>query len=174
MGSSSSISLAAAEVHGLLVPAFVEAQDIEDLEPPLGGILLALHPGPLEQHFDERLPGVPLPGHHDILQDVQLPEKARYLERPGNPEGIELVRRNPGDVRPLELDRARVRSIEPADRVDERSLARPVRADEDADLLLLHVKSYAVEGVKVAEGLPYVSDLEKVYQSEQQKRRVGT
>ena len=49
----------------------------------------------------------------------------------------DAVRRQPADLRALEADRAGGRRVEPGDAVEDRALARAVRADQAEDLALL-------------------------------------
>ncbi len=64
-----------------------------------------------------------------ILQDGEFPEKARNLECPPYPDGIEFEGREAGDVFTFENDRPGIRLVEPANHIDQRRLARPVGAD---------------------------------------------
>ena len=89
----------------------------------------------------------------EVLPDRQLPEQADVLERPGNPQGHTRVRRQAGHVGAVEDDAARGGRKQSADQVDDRALARAVRADEAKDFAARDRKINAVDRANAAEML---------------------
>src|SRR5262249_7397127 len=66
----------------------------------------------------------------DVLEHRHAREDRRDLKAPRQPEPVDLVRREAVDVAAVQLDAA-ARHREPAaDQVEQRGLARPVRADD--------------------------------------------
>src|SRR3989475_11010573 len=68
------------------------------------------------------------------LQRRQVGERAEVLERAGNACGGHLVRLQAGQVAPVEQERAGVWRVKPRQHVEERGLARAVRADQAENL----------------------------------------
>src|SRR5918998_6686362 len=80
-----------------------------------------------------------------VLEHRQPAHETDVLERATDTTGDSPVRRKKGDVLASVRDRAGVRLIEPGDAVEQRGLARAVRADEADDLPFGHVDVDVVE-----------------------------
>ena len=77
-----------------------------------------------------------LRGEPHVLEHGQQREDARHLERPPQARARAPERRLPGDVAPAQLDRPGGRPVQPREQVEERRLARAVRADDAEQLAL--------------------------------------
>jgi hypothetical protein len=89
----------------------------------------------------------------DVLQHRHGAEETEILEGAADAERGDAVARRLEQRDALELDGPLVELIEPAEAVEQRRLARAVRADEAADLAALDVEGDAVEGDDAAEAL---------------------
>src|SRR5205807_1455107 len=80
-----------------------------------------------------------------VVEGRHVGEEPDLLKRPSDAELGDLVGLEPGDVLPLENDRARGRRVDAGDRVEERGLARTVRPDEREDLALADLETDLVD-----------------------------
>src|SRR3954469_16612381 len=101
------------------VPPAAPAAQVQDAPGPAGG----------------RAGGVP-----GILEYRQPWEDARDLERAAEPRRGTLVRRVPGDVLSVDLDRSRSGPVDPRQEVEQRGLAGAVRTDDAEELALGHLE----------------------------------
>src|SRR5882724_12274691 len=90
-------------------------------------------------------------GEGDVVDDAESAERARYLVGAGQAEPGDPVSPDPGDVPAVEHDPAAVGLVVAADHVDQRRLARPVRADEAENLAGPDLERHAGEGLEAAE-----------------------
>ena len=85
---------------------------------------------PRKRLLDRRPRGGPVRGDREVLAHAQIVEQLERLPGPREPAPrARLVAPKPSRCPPVQLDRPAVRD-EPGDRVDERRLARAVRADQ--------------------------------------------
>ena len=75
----------------------------------------------------------------EIVVDALVGEDLPSLGGQGNPARHPLVRRQPRDVLPVEVDPARPHGHQPGDAFEQRALARAVSAHDGNDLSGLHV-----------------------------------
>ena len=98
--------------------------------------------------------------HHDVLQQRQVGEDLRGLEDAHDTHLVDLVRLLAGDDLAVEDDGAGV-GREPADAdVEQRRLAGAVRPDDGMGRALLDLEIDVGQGVKAAEVLVHVGDVE--------------
>jgi hypothetical protein len=93
------------------------------------------------------------PGEHHVIQEREPAERARDLERAANAEIDDAIWRLPGDLAPLEPDRAGIGRERAGEHVEDRALAGAVGADQADDLALLDSERHAVDGGEAAEAL---------------------
>ena len=129
---------------GGLVPA-IPHQPLAEEAQALGGELLdllLLAPHPRRAHHRAQDPGVRVPvrGRHHVLHDGHVEEQPQGLERARDPALRDLVRLEAEQRLCLEQDLARVRPEDAGDKIEERRLPRPVRADHADDLALIDVE----------------------------------
>ena len=99
---------------------------------------------------------------HDVLLDRHVEKEPKRLERAGDTELGDLVRRKPDEVPVLEADLTRVGAVDPCDEIEERRLAGAVRADHAHDLVLAHDKVEFGDNTETAEGLIDFLQLEQL------------
>ena len=102
-----------------------------------------------------------VPADEQVLEHGRVLEQLDVLERAGDAEAGDLVRRAPAEVDAVELDRSRRRRVEPADEVEDRRLAGAVRADQREHLAARDVEGHAVDGADAAEADAEVLDREQ-------------
>ena len=106
----------------------------EQLARPLLGVgLLAPDPRRAEDRPEDPARERRVHADEDVLDRGHLLEEPDVLEGAADPELDHSVRRQRGDLRPVEQDRARRRMVDARDLVEERRLAGTVRADERDD-----------------------------------------
>src|SRR5207245_4711901 len=108
--------------------------------------------------FGGALRGAEVRGHRHVLEDGELPERPRNLERTRDPEVADLVGREAGELLRAEAHRAGGRRERARHAVEEGGLARAVRADEAEDLALLHLEGGGVPRGEAAEALRGAGD----------------
>ena len=89
----------------------------------------------------------------EILPDRQLPEQTNVLERSRDPQRHPRMRRPIGDVGAVEDDAAGGRRKQAADEIDDRALARAVRADEAENFAARDRQIDAIDRADAAEML---------------------
>src|SRR5439155_5794473 len=94
-------------------------------------------------------------------EDAERIEQTDDLKAPGNPRPDPLGHRHEGDVVVVEQDLAAIRLEMRADQIDERGLARAVRADQRQELALVHDEIETVAGLGFPELLTQIDGLEK-------------
>src|SRR5262249_5858600 len=99
--------------------------------------------------------------HHHVLEDGEARERLHDLERPGDAAPADLVRAQAVDPLAFEEDLAGGRAEVSVEEVEERRLARAVRADEPEDLALREGKREVRGGRQPAEALADVLHLEE-------------
>ena len=98
-----------------------------------------------------------------IFEHGEILEETDRLEGPGDAELDDAVGEPVRDVFALEADCPPVGAVVPGDEVEDRRLARPVRADEPDDGPLLHVEGDFVYGHQSAEGLGEVLKIQQAH-----------
>ena len=86
-----------------------------------------------------------------VLQQRRVLEQLDVLEGARNADARDIVGRHLGDVAPLEDQLAFGRIVDPADQVEDRGLACPVRPDDGEDLALSDVEGDAVDRLDTTE-----------------------
>ena len=94
-----------------------------------------------------------------VLEHGEPREDVGALERAADAEPADVVRRQAGDVAPVQDDGAGVGAQVAGDQVEERRLARAVGADDRRDLAAGHAERDAGHGLKAVEGLPHTAHL---------------
>ncbi len=89
------------------------------------------------------------PQHH-VFHHGHLLERARDLERPGDPGVADLVGGEMGDLLAEKLDLPGRGLVDPGDDVEEGRLPGAVGADEAAEFALLNFEADLLQGLKVA------------------------
>jgi len=89
-------------------------------------------------------------GHH-VLQHGHVLEQAQVLERPSHAFLCDPMGFESHDRLPLEPDVACVGPIEPREAIEDRGLARAVRADEADDGAFLDIEAEPVDDVQPSE-----------------------
>ena len=87
----------------------------------------------------------------EVLEDGHVLEEDDVLERARDAEPDDAVRRRASQVLAVEHDASLVRAVEARDEVEERCLARAVRADQPADLPGVELQRHVGEGEDAAE-----------------------
>ncbi len=98
-----------------------------------------------------RPPPPNLGGDQDVLAHAQAPEHLQLLKRAGDTETGPRARRLARDVVIAEDEPAGAHRLQAGDRVEDRRLARTVRADETGDAGVVHVEIGPVHRVVPAE-----------------------
>ena len=96
-------------------------------------LVVAAEPGGRTRCAHAR-PHVHVAAEQDVVEHRHAVEERQVLERARDAEPRHAVRREAGDVAPVEHDRALLRRIEAGDRVGQRGLAAAVRPDQAEDL----------------------------------------
>jgi len=91
-----------------------------------------------------------VPPDQQIGEHGRILEQFDILEGAGDPELGDTERRRLGDVLILEIDPARGRAVDPRDQVEDRTLSRPVGADDRKNLALLHREADGVDRLQAA------------------------
>src|SRR5205823_10664731 len=90
-------------------------------------------------------------GEIEVVLHREPGEEPRLLVRATHPELGARARRQLGDLLAVEFDRARARSKVAGDHVEERRLARAVRAEDRAPLAVRDIQIDVAHGVEAAE-----------------------
>ena len=106
-------------------------------------------------------PLLTLSGDQHVLQHRQPREHARQLEGATDAEPEHTVRRAVGDVLAPQADLALLHALITGDDVEERRLARAVRADQAVDLTLVDLECTTVQRLDAAVGLDHPADLDQ-------------
>ena len=115
------------------------------------GLFVGAHAGQEQQFLPELRGGVTMPADQQIAQHGRVLEQFDVLERAGDAEAGDLVRRLLGDVLVIEEDLARRRRVDPRDQVEDRALAGAIGADDREDLALLHGEADRIDRLEAAE-----------------------
>src|SRR5262249_61101298 len=112
--------------------------DLEEVYDPLHGgpVLELLPPGrPPVDRVEEKAPAhLEQPAGHDVVEHAHALEERDVLEGAGDSQRGDVVWLELGPVLALEEDPPLLGLVEPADRVQERGLPRPIRTDDGDDL----------------------------------------
>jgi hypothetical protein len=100
--------------------------------------------------------------HEDVLERGHVVEEADVLECPRHAERCHLVRRQSADRRAVEDHSAGRRLVDPGEDVEERRLARAVRADEADDRAARNDEVDIVDRDQASELLAHLDGLEDV------------
>jgi hypothetical protein len=112
--------------------------------------LSTVHQRPQEPRSEHaRVPAIRR-GDEDVLHARQVVVGLRRLVRPQHTDLAALARDAEGNELPRDLEVA-VGRHDADERVEERRLAAPVRADEPQDLLVTHIEAHTVNGAHTAE-----------------------
>ena len=144
--------LAARERRRVVVGLVGEADTFEEREGvrPDRTLMLAANP----RHEDRRRQALARMfgrAEHDVVEDLQLAEHTRDLERSHEAEVLDPVRSPPRHFASSEGDAPGVGLDESAHDVEERRLASPVRTDERGHGPSLHAHRCAIDGLQAAE-----------------------
>ena len=124
-------------------------------------------PAPVEDALD----GIEgLDGEQDVVEHGEIPEERGDLEGAGEAQSGAGVRRQPGDILAEEKNAPRRRRQCPADQVEERGLARGVRADQGTPLARIDGQIYRIDGGEAPEALGEPLDSESVSHLERGRR----
>src|SRR4029079_12235186 len=113
--------------------------------------------------FGERIPARARPAEereHRVLRQRVAGEEGDDLVGARHAEVREAVGPRAGHVLPEEPDGAAIAADLAADEVEERGLARAVRAEEQTALTLVDGDAHPADGGDAAERLPQIADLE--------------
>ena len=108
---------------------------------------------------------VGMPAEHEVFQDREAREELDVLERSGDAEAGDLVRRQARELvgyallTGVEGDRAALRVIEPAHAVEQARLAGAIGPDDRVDMPLGHREAHVLKGHHPAESELNVADL---------------
>src|SRR5581483_6606526 len=92
-----------------------------------------------------------LHGETHVLVDAEMAEDVRDLERARDAQARALVRRERGDLAVFEPDPSFARRQQPAQKVEERRLARAVRSDDRAHAAFGDLERDVVDGGEAGE-----------------------
>jgi hypothetical protein len=140
----------------------LQSHEREQIAALLLGLRL-LFPEPRRAH-DRRPDAAPDPVVHrdqHVLERGHVVEQPDVLERARHPEMRDRVRRKAPDRLPVEDHLARSRLVDAGEHVEERRLARAVRADQADDRATRDREVDVVHGDEAAELLPYAGRLEQ-------------
>src|SRR5438552_26108 len=84
-------------------------------------------------------------GERDVLEDGETAERARDLKGAADAAIDDAVRGRACDLVTIELDRARGGHQRAGEHVEDRALARTVRADQAENLALIDLERHAVD-----------------------------
>src|SRR5262249_55470900 len=98
--------------------------------------------------------------HSHVLEDRVVVEEVEHLERPADPETRPAMRRQAGDVLPLETDLAGIGREESGQEGEARRLPPPLRAGGGRQPAGLESEIHAVQDDVPAERLPQAARLE--------------
>src|SRR5215510_4362946 len=147
--------LAVREVLGQLVAPGGQPECVQQL----GGAGLDVGQAP-ERREPPRLAGARLGGDAHVLEDGDLWKNVGDLKRLGDAQAVDRLRRQAGDLTSIEADVAHGRHVQARDHVEERRLARAVRADHREHLALADGEAHLRERRQGAEALRDAIDLE--------------
>src|SRR5258706_4082733 len=99
--------------------------------------------------------------HDEVLEHRHAAERARNLEAPRDAAPRALVGGQAGDLLAVEADAAALVRKRTRDAVDERGLARAIRADQAEALALADLEAHAVQRGEAAEVLGHALDLQQ-------------
>ena len=97
-------------------------------------------------------------GERHVLDEGELAERPRDLERSGDALPADRVRGEAGDLGDLEADRPGARAQVSGNEVERRALARAIRADETQNLALARCEGNLVDRQKSAEAFGQAID----------------
>src|SRR6267154_5819132 len=101
--------------------------------------------------FRTAVPALPeVASQRHIVEYRQPVKRSRDLEGPADAAIDDPVRRETRDLRPGEFNRTRRRRKRAGEHVEDRALARAVRADQAEDLALIDLERYLVDGREAA------------------------
>ena len=128
-----------------------EVDDLLDLRPVLE--LLALGAPEVDRLLEERRLHPQVAAGHDVVQHRHALEQRDVLERARDALARGLVRAPSACACvPRNVIAPELRMVDAVDHVEHRALARAVRPDDRADLVLAHVEAHVGERLHAAEG----------------------
>ena len=146
--------MAVREVARHVVGVLQHADVVEQLDRALLDFaLLATFGRRLEHRAEQPVLGAHVAPHHHVLERGHAAEQPNVLERARDPRLRDLMHRGRGVVLAVEFEVAGVGRVEPGDHVEERSLARAVRADQAVDLPFLDLGADVGQRLQAAEAL---------------------
>src|SRR5207245_10518245 len=107
--------------------------------------LLALGRSDPERAGDDPRAHEVVPAEHEVVADGHLWEELDVLENARDPEPRDLVRPHPSEVAVAEAHAAGPRPVNAVQAIEDRGLARAVRADDREQLALVRVERHVVE-----------------------------
>jgi hypothetical protein len=144
------------------VPVALDLEEVDDLLDPLAGGLLG---APVAEPEAGGPRGAGEPARHpdqQVLDHGQLFEELAVLERAADPAARDVVGVAAQERAAVEADVAAGRAVDAADRVEQRGLARAVRADQRDELVVAHAERQPVHGRDLAEADADLVDFEHV------------
>src|SRR5207247_847782 len=129
-----------------LLAIALELEELDDLlDTAALTRLLAPRASPEHAPGEHARPHVTVAAEQDVVEHRHVAEELDELEAPRDAVRRHPMRRQPGNLRALEGDAAARRSIETADAIQERRLARAVGADQRGQRPLLDPEAHAGE-----------------------------
>src|SRR5688572_4720017 len=102
-----------------------------------------------------------MPADHHVLKNGEIGEEADVLESARNTGRSHMVRLEPGKLASGEAERTGVGGVDAGEDVEERGLARAIRADQAVDLACGNGKRDLVQSLNAAEALGRALDEQK-------------
>src|SRR5262245_9935650 len=109
------------------------------------------------------MPSAVVVAHENVVVHRESHERAHELERARDALATHLVRGASRDVSTVELYAASIRTERTGDEIEQRGLARAVRAHDPDDLALAHAETHAAHRTDSTERLRHVRDLEECH-----------
>jgi len=128
---------------------FEIADDFVNAPVDLG--LAATDPGKPQGIADDVAVGPGMSAEADIVEDGKIWKQRDVLEGASDADFGDPVRRPVQDAPAFHQDVACARLIEPAQAIEKRGFAGPVRADQAQNLAMTHLERHAVQGDNAAE-----------------------
>ena len=124
--------------------------------------LFAPHPRQAQRVLEEAGVGAAVAAEQDVLPHRHGSEQRQVLKRAADAERGNAVRPRVDDWRAFEQDAAFVERIQPRQAIEQRRLARAIRADQPDDVAGLHRKRHAIECRDAAEAHRHAIDAQQL------------
>src|SRR5439155_11756708 len=164
-GEGEELALTVGEAAGAGVGLVGQSDEIEQPARPLDGLRLeSLQARGAEQPRQQVLLLVLLEEDEKVLERAEAREDAHLLERAPDPQARHAMWRGVGQVAAAEQHATAVGRKVAGDAVEERGLARAVRADEAHQLARLDDEIDLIDGRDAEEALDEAADLQQRHQ----------